>query len=74
MYQFVYLLSECSYTKQEAKTPYRVVKDGPIWRLVFNAVEEGMEEVVASVQGILCRAELPPFEDKIASALKFFSM
>ena len=26
-----------------------------------------MEEVVAGVQGILCRAELPPFDDKIAS-------
>jgi len=44
-----------------------VVKDGAIWRLVYNAGDqEGMEEVVASVQGILCRADLPPFNDKIA--------
>jgi hypothetical protein len=45
-----------------------VVKDGAIWRLVFNTEEVAMEEVVTSIQGILCRAELPPFDDKIALA------
>jgi hypothetical protein len=50
-----------------------VIKDGAIWRLVFNTEEDGMEEVVASVQGILCRADLPPFNDKIASATNTYN-
>ena len=60
-------LTKCSQNKQEVLSPYRVIKDGAIWRLAFNTEEDGIEEVVASVQGILCRAELPPFDDKIAS-------
>jgi hypothetical protein len=50
-----------------------VIKDGAIWRLVFNTEEDGMEEVVASVQGILCRADLPPFNDKIASVINTYN-
>ena len=51
-------------------SPYRVEKDGAIWRLMFNpssksVQDDATEEVVASIQGILCRNGLPPFLDQI---------
>ena len=51
-----------------------MIRDGAIWRLVFNTEEVAMEEVVAGVQGILCRVELPPFDDKIASVSEVYVM
>jgi hypothetical protein len=54
---------------QTEGSPYRAEKDGGIWRLVFNNTyeqpESATEEVVASVQGILCKKRLPPFLDQI---------
>ena len=48
-------------------TVYRGAKDGAIWRLAYSIDDQGgMEEVVTSMQGILCKAELPPFNDKMA--------
>jgi hypothetical protein len=45
---------------------YRAEKDGGIWRLVFNTpLHTTMEEVVVSVQGILCKNGLPPFLSQI---------
>lgn len=47
-------------------SPYRAEKDGGIWRLVFNTDQhDATEEVVTSVQGILCKNGLPPFLDQI---------
>ena len=47
-------------------TPYCTEKDGGIWHLVFNAHQhEATEEVVASLQGILCKNRLPLFLDQI---------
>ena len=45
---------------------YRGVKDGAIWRLVFKDEHGMLEEVITSIQGILCKAELPPFNNKEA--------
>jgi hypothetical protein len=53
--------------------PYRAKKDGGIWRLVFNnisvqpasASESATEEVIMSIQGILCKKGLPLFLDQI---------
>ena len=48
-------------------TVYRGVRDGAIWRLAYSIDNQSeMEEVVTSIQGILCKADLPPFNDKIA--------
>lgn len=48
-------------------TIYRGVRDGPIWRLAYSIDNQGgVEEVVTSMQGILCKADLPPFNEKIA--------
>jgi len=45
---------------------YRVEKDGGIWRLVFNSAGHSeTEEVVASVQEILCKKDLPPILKEI---------
>ena len=66
MDQFSCLPSDPSQSKQNA-TVYRGIKDGPIRRLVYSTDDQGgMEEVVTSMQGILCKAELPPFNDKMA--------
>jgi hypothetical protein len=44
---------------------YRVEKDGGIWRLVFNSPGHSeTEEVVTSVQEILCRKDLPPITER----------
>jgi hypothetical protein len=51
-----------------------VIRDRAIWRLVFNTEDIAMEEVVAGVQGILCRVELPPFDNKIASVSDVYVM
>ena len=46
---------------------YRGVRDGAIWRLAYSIDDQGgVEEVVTSMQGILCKADLPPFNEKIA--------
>lgn len=46
--------------------PYRVEKDGGIWRMVYDtSTPDGSEEVVASIQGILSKNGLPPFLDHI---------
>jgi hypothetical protein len=53
---------------QTDSSPYRAEKDGGIWRLVFNTDQddhEASEEVVTSIQGILCKNGLPPFLDQI---------
>ena len=48
------------------RMPYRVEKDGGIWRMVYDAsTSDGYEEVVASVQGILSKIGLPPFLDNL---------
>ena len=60
-----YLFKNCQLN---SGSPYRAEKDGGIWRLVFNTLQQGddaTEEVVASVQGILCKNGLPPFLDQI---------
>ena len=60
-----YLLTNCQL---DSGSPYRAEKDGGIWRLVFNTLQhcdDATEEVVASVQGILCKNGLPPFLDQI---------
>jgi hypothetical protein len=48
---------------------YSAVQVGAIWRLVYSpAAGENMnapEEVVASLQGIICSADLPPFRERI---------
>jgi len=45
---------------------YCIEKDGGIWRLVFNSPEHSeTEEVVASIQGILCKKDLPPIPKEI---------
>ena len=53
----------------EGTSPYRAERDRGIWRLVFNntseQTENATEEVVSSVQGILCKNGLPPFLDQI---------
>jgi hypothetical protein len=45
--------------------PYRVEKDGGIWRMVLYDGPDGPEEVVASLQGILSKNGLPPFLENI---------
>jgi len=46
--------------------PYRIEKDGGIWRMVYDAsTSDGSEEVVTSIQGILSKNGLPPFMDNI---------
>jgi len=45
---------------------YRAEKDEAIWRLVFNTPPQvATEEVVVSVQGILCQNGLAPFLSQI---------
>ena len=45
---------------------YWGVRDGVIWRLAYSIDNQGgMEEVMTSMQGILCKADLPPFNKKI---------
>jgi hypothetical protein len=46
---------------------YQGVRDGVIWRLAYSIDNQGeMEEVIMSIQEILCKADLPPFNKKIA--------
>jgi hypothetical protein len=35
------------------------------WRLTRSDGSDGIEEVVASIQGIICRKDLPPFVERI---------
>jgi len=45
---------------------YRAEKDGVIWRLVYDTPPNtATEEVVTSIQGILCKNGLPPFLSQI---------
>jgi hypothetical protein len=64
------MISAHMTTKRGTGTmPYRVEKDGGIWRMVYDAVSTsdgpGPEEVVASLQGILSKNGLPPFLENI---------
>jgi hypothetical protein len=57
-------------TTKRDTMPYHVEKDGGIWRLVYDTgstpdSDDGPEEVVASLQGILSKNGLPPFLDNI---------
>jgi hypothetical protein len=55
------------YMQNTTVPVYRGVRDGAIWRLAYSIDDQGgVEEVVTSIQGILCKADLPPFKDKIA--------
>ena len=48
-------------------TIYRGVRDGAIWRLAYSIDNQGgVEEVIMTIQGILCKADLPPFNEKMA--------
>ncbi|KAF8805555.1 hypothetical protein BYT27DRAFT_7224755 [Phlegmacium glaucopus] len=53
---------------------YTAVQVGAVWRLVYSQVAEedapGPEEVVASLQGIVCNADLPPFRECISTGSK----
>lgn len=48
---------------------YTAIQVGATWRLVYcQAAGEDVhapEEVVASLQGIICNADLPPFRERI---------
>lgn len=47
---------------------YIVKQDGAIWRLVHKTDEiisaDDSEEVVVSFQGILCKKDIPPYNEK----------
>lgn len=44
---------------------YRAKQDGAIWRLVHKTDETSAdEEVVVSFQGILCKKDLAPYNEK----------
>lgn len=50
------------------RNSYTAVQAGAVWRLVYSQIAEdapGPEEVVASLQGIVCNADLPPFREHI---------
>jgi hypothetical protein len=36
-----------------------------LWQMAINYEGGSKEELVANVQGILCRKDLPPFQEKI---------
>ncbi len=36
-----------------------------LWRLTKSDGADGIEEVVASIQGIMCKKDLPPFVERI---------
>ena len=36
-----------------------------LWRLTKSDGAEGIEEVVASIQGIICKKDLPPFLERM---------
>lgn len=53
---------------------YEAIKEGAVWRLVHTQSSPGgstgenatsTQEVVASLQGIICKKDLPPFVEKI---------
>jgi hypothetical protein len=48
-------------------TNYKPIYGGvpQVWRLTRTDNMGGVEEVVASVQGVLCKKDLPPFEQRI---------
>ena len=60
------------HTKLKGNVPwssYAAVCVGAVWRLVYSqATGEDVhapEEVVASLQGIICSSDLPPFRERI---------
>ena len=48
-------------------TKYEPVYGGtpPLWQMGINHKDGSKEELVANVQGILYRKDLPPFQEKI---------
>jgi hypothetical protein len=57
--------NQLTYLNIQADPTYRAEKFGGIWRLINRREESGDdEEVVASFQGILCKIDLPPFNEK----------
>lgn len=37
----------------------------PKWRLTKSDGADGIEEAVVSIQGIICKKDLPPMEERI---------
>ena len=54
-----------THPKMQADAMYRAESIGGVWRLV-NRTEGNFddEEVVVSFQGILCKVDMPPFNEK----------
>ena len=51
---------------------YRAKQDGAIWRLVHKTDETSVdEEVVVSFQGILCKKDIAPYNEKNMWAIKY---
>jgi hypothetical protein len=46
---------------------YEVIQTGNVWRLVHKVTEAETfkEEVVALIQGIICKRDLPPFTERL---------
>jgi hypothetical protein len=55
-----------THPKKQADAFYRAESIGGVWRLVVNGSEGNLvdEEVVVSFQGILCKVDMPPFNEK----------